>query len=109
MGSGVMINLLIAFFLFAVVFMGYGVPTPTTTVSGVSSASSRSPRAPPTTLNVSAPSPTRLRPRRRPAEPGDRIVAFNGTPVTEWEQIQRRSDPTGTRPRPSSSRATAHG
>src|SRR6478736_6949051 len=36
MGSGVMTNLVIAFLLFAVVFMGHGAPTATTTVEGVS-------------------------------------------------------------------------
>jgi hypothetical protein len=36
MGSGVMINLVLAFLLFAVVFMGYGVQQPTTTVDTVS-------------------------------------------------------------------------
>ncbi|MCW2822647.1 MAG: zinc metalloprotease, partial [Marmoricola sp.] len=36
MGSGVAINIIIAFVLFAIVFMGHGVATPTTTVASVS-------------------------------------------------------------------------
>src|SRR3954454_11336898 len=36
MGSGVTINLVLAFFLFALVFIGYGTNEPTTTVSSVS-------------------------------------------------------------------------
>jgi membrane-associated protease RseP (regulator of RpoE activity) len=89
MGSGVMINLVIAFLLFGVVFMGHGVPKPTTTVEAVSQC-------------VIAVTQTNLdKPVREcraddpvaPAKeagfrPGDRIVGFNGSPVTSWEQIQ---------------------
>ena len=91
MGSGVMINLLIAFFLFAVVFMGYGVPTPTTTVSGVSEcviavteSTADEPQRDCTPSDPVAPA------KAAGFEPGDRIVSFNGTRVTEWEQIQRQ-------------------
>jgi membrane-associated protease RseP (regulator of RpoE activity) len=90
MGSGVAINILIAFVLFSIIFMGHGVPKPTTTVEAVSQCVIAVTRA-------SIDQPTRAcRPTDPDApakaagfEPGDRVVSFNGTPVTTWEQVQR--------------------
>ncbi len=89
MGSGVTINLLIAFFLFAVVFMGYGVPTATTSVETVSecviAVTKENLKKPPRKCTEADPA--------SPAKtagflPGDRIVNFNGTEVTTWKQIR---------------------
>ncbi len=90
MGSGVMINLLIAFFLFGLVFMGHGVPKATTTIAAVS-------RCVIAVTKSSLDQPVRRCEASDPVAPasaagfkaGDRIVAFNGTAVTEWKQIQR--------------------
>jgi membrane-associated protease RseP (regulator of RpoE activity) len=90
MGSGVTINLVIAFFLFAVVFMGYGVPKATTSVQTVSqcviAVTNENLSKPPRTCRPADPdSPAKV----AGFLPGDRIVTFNGTEVTSWRQIQK--------------------
>ncbi len=90
MGSGVMTNLVIAFLLFAFVFMVHGVPTATSTVRSVSECVIAV-----TEQNVDK--PTRECTAADPVapaksagfRPGDRIVGFNGATVTSWDQIQR--------------------
>jgi membrane-associated protease RseP (regulator of RpoE activity) len=87
MGSGVTINLVLALFLFAVVFIGYGTIEPTTTVRSVSqcvkvvqidhpagTCGSDDPVTPAVTAGL---------------RPGDRIVEFNGTAITSYDQLQR--------------------
>ena len=90
MGSGVMINLLIAFFLFGVVFMGHGVPKATTTIDAVSkcviAVTKSSLDEPVRRCEASDPVAPAL---AAGFKPGDRIVSFNGTAVTSWKQIQR--------------------
>ena len=90
MGSGVMINLVLAFILFAVVFMGHGVAQPTTTIDSVSQCVIAVTRE-----NIDQP-PRDCRPEDpiAPAsaagfQPGDRLVSFNGSPITDWTQVQR--------------------
>jgi membrane-associated protease RseP (regulator of RpoE activity) len=89
MASGVATNLVLAFLLFAVVFMGHGVPEPTTTVSRVSQCviavtqqnadqperdcTSADPRSPANAAGI---------------RPGDRMVAFNGRPIRTWQDMQ---------------------
>jgi membrane-associated protease RseP (regulator of RpoE activity) len=89
MGSGVTINLVLAFLLYAVVFMGYGVQQPTTTVDSVSEcviavtqANSDQPPRDCTEEDPVAPA------RKAGFEAGDRIVAINGTTVESWPQVQ---------------------
>jgi membrane-associated protease RseP (regulator of RpoE activity) len=89
MGSGVTINLILAFVLFGIVFMGYGVQEPTTTVASVSKCVIAV-----TEANIDKP----LRACRAsdPVTPalevgfkaGDRFVSFNGEPVSDWRDIQ---------------------
>jgi membrane-associated protease RseP (regulator of RpoE activity) len=90
MASGVMTNLVIAFLLFAAVFVGHGVLTPQmddTTIGSVSrcviattsshqarDCTAKDPEAPAKAAGI---------------HPGDRIVSFNGTPVADWQQLQR--------------------
>jgi membrane-associated protease RseP (regulator of RpoE activity) len=87
MGSGVTINLVLAFGLFAIVFMGYGTNEPTTTVSAVSTCVK--------VVKVDHPAgKCRVTDPATPAlkaglKPGDRIVAFNGTAITSYDQLQR--------------------
>ena len=87
MGSGVTINLVLAFGLFAVVFMGYGVTEATTTVRSVSQCVK--------VVEVDHPAgPCRAQDPITPAldagvRPGDRIVAFNGTTIDSYDQLQR--------------------
>lgn len=88
MVSGVMTNLVIAFLLFAVVFMGHGVPELTPTISKVAEC-----------VVAYDPSVTTER-ACRPADPatpakkaglrsGDRLVSFNGAPISTWDQAQK--------------------
>jgi membrane-associated protease RseP (regulator of RpoE activity) len=90
MGSGVATNLVIAFLLFAVVFMGHGVPTASTTVEQVSQCVIAVTKA-----NLDQPQRAcTARDQQSPAKaagirPGDRIVSFNGTPISGWNDLQK--------------------
>jgi membrane-associated protease RseP (regulator of RpoE activity) len=96
MGAGVATNLLIAFVLFAIAFMGHGVPTPTTTVDNVSrcviavtKANENKPQRHCTANDPEAPA------SKAGIRPGDRIVSFNGKRIHGWQQLQsaiRRND-----------------
>ncbi len=89
MAAGPFMNLVLAVFLFAVLLMGIGLPTgQITTVSSVSQcvvpaseAQSRQGCAPDDPLTPAA---------EAGFQPGDRIVAFNGTPYAEdqWRPLQ---------------------
>ncbi|WP_232662460.1 M50 family metallopeptidase [Pseudonocardia sp. TRM90224] len=82
--AGPLMNLILAVVLFAIVLMGFGVPTLTTTVSSVSACV------------VSAAAPTQDCPPGAPPtpaaaadfRPGDRIVAFNGQPFDDWDELR---------------------
>lgn len=89
MGSGVAINIVLAFILFAIAFMGIGIDVPTTTVSRVSDCviavtSNNLDRAsrPCTSKDPVAPA------KQAGFEPGDTIVAINGRAITDWSQAQ---------------------
>ncbi len=89
MMSGVMTNLAIAFALFAVVFMGHGVLTSTTTVAAVSQCVIA---VEPGTADQTERACTADDPQA-PAKaagivPGDRIVSFNGRPIGDWKDLQ---------------------
>ncbi len=90
MGSGVAINLVLAFFLFAIVFMGYGIAQATTTVRGVSEcviavtkANVDQPQRACTAADPEAPA------KAAGFLPGDTIVSINGTEITTWPQAQK--------------------
>jgi membrane-associated protease RseP (regulator of RpoE activity) len=90
MASGVMTNLLIAFLLFAVVFMGHGVPTATTTVREVSkcviAVTPADADQPPRACTAQDPVAPATRAGLRP---GDRIVSFNGRRIDDWAALER--------------------
>ncbi len=90
MASGVMINLVIAFILFAFAFMAYGVYTPTTTVESVSEcviavteANVDKPPRDCTSADPEAPA------KVAGFEAGDKFVSINGTPISSWSEAQR--------------------
>ena len=89
MGSGVMTNLVIAFLLFAVVFMGHGAPTATTTIDGISqcviAVTEANADKPPRKCREDDP----VAPAKQAGlRPGDQIIAFNGVAIRDWEQMQ---------------------
>jgi membrane-associated protease RseP (regulator of RpoE activity) len=87
MGSGVATNLVLAFLLFAIVFMGHGVRTPTTTLQSVSRCVVAVTSAQPTPRPCTAADP--VSPATRAGlRPGDRIVSFNGRSITGWQDLQ---------------------
>lgn len=86
MAAGPVMNLILAIFLFAVLLMGIGVQTATTTVSAVSEC------VVPASVAATSPTPVGCSPSDplTPAAqagflPGDRIVAFNGEPYGELD------------------------
>lgn len=90
MVSGVMTNLVIAFLLFAAVFMVHGVPEPTTTVDEVSkcviAVNKANADKPPRSCTPADP----VAPAKSAGfRPGDKIVSFNGRPVTDWDRMQK--------------------
>ena len=96
MGAGATINVLIAFLLFGGVFALHGVQEPTTTIGVVSDCV--------VAIHVGE-RPHKCRPQD-PVAPaheaglrkGDRVVAFNGTTITSYAQLQRlvRANGSGT-------------
>ena len=89
MASGVMTNLVLAFLLFAAVFMGHGVSTPTTVVGEVSQcviavteANADKPPRPCTSTDPVAPA------KSAGFRPGDRIVSFNGRTIEDWDEMR---------------------
>ncbi|NUR07295.1 MAG: PDZ domain-containing protein [Nocardioidaceae bacterium] len=88
MGSGVTINLVLAFVLFAIVFMGHGVPEATTKVEAVSQCVVAV-----TEQNKDTPRGCTAADPEAPAKiagikPGDTIVGFNGRRIEDWSQLE---------------------
>ena len=103
--GGPVMNLVIAFFLMAVVLVGIGLPTVTTHLSGVSQC----------VLPVGAAASRECTPADEAApaaaagiEPGDTVVSYDGTEITSWDQLSlpHHGQPA-PRPSRSSSSATA--
>jgi membrane-associated protease RseP (regulator of RpoE activity) len=98
MGSGVAINIVLAFLLFAIAFMAIGTNEPTTTVSKVSDC----------VIAVTAANVDQTPRACRPSDPvsparkagfhaGDRIVAINGHPIDGWSTAQEAIRANGDR------------
>lgn len=86
MAGGPTVNLVLAFLLFGAVFMIYGVPTATTTVAAVSDcviAYDPARTQEPTCAKADPASPAKL----AGLEQGDRIISFNGTAISSWDQL----------------------
>jgi membrane-associated protease RseP (regulator of RpoE activity) len=87
MSGGPMVNLLLAFLLLGGVWVLYGVYVPKPVVDEVSDC----------VIKVTDPDPGRACTASDPVapardaglEPGDRIVAFNGTAIESWDQLSR--------------------
>jgi membrane-associated protease RseP (regulator of RpoE activity) len=83
MAGGTFTNLLVAFVLIAIVFIGIGVPgnTQTTTVAGLVECVSATPTAACTDSDPVSPAV------EAGLEPGDRIVSWGGAAVTSWDDL----------------------
>ncbi len=85
MAGGPTVNIIIAIFLFSVVFMGIGALKPTTTVQAVSDCAITDAEA-----GRSCTSEDPITPARKAGiVPGDRIAAFNGSEIKNWEQLTK--------------------
>ncbi len=83
MAGGPMVNLAIAFLLFAAIFGLYGTPEPTTTVSTVSECVVPAEEGDRACTPADPESPANIAGLR----PGDRITSFNGAPVDQWQDL----------------------
>ncbi|HYJ66348.1 MAG TPA: site-2 protease family protein [Nocardioidaceae bacterium] len=83
MSGGPMVNLLIAVFLFGVVFVGIGAPQATTTVSEVSQCVIPADQERQTCTDDDPVAPA----YDAGIEPGDQIVSFNGQSVESWDDL----------------------
>ena len=95
MGGGPMVNLVIAFLIFAGVFATYGNPSDRFLDPVVSNVSGCVVPVAEEGRKCTAADP------KSPAlvaglQQGDRLVSFNGTPVTSWERCRPRSGATTT-------------
>ncbi len=97
MVSGVMTNIVLAFLLFAVVFMGHGINVATTTVAGVSrcvvvvtSSATQSARA-------CGPGDPASPARKAGFRVGDKVLSFNGTRIHDWPQLRSMIGHNGDR------------
>ena len=93
MAGGPTVNIIIAVFLFSVVFMGIGALTPTTTVQTVSDCAITDAEAGRACTEADPVTPA----RKAGLEPGDRIVSFNGVQITEWDQLTQLIRANGSR------------
>ena len=88
MAGGPTVNLAIAFGLFAVVFMGHGVPTLQPTVAVVADCVIAYDPAVTTERKCTADDP--VAPAKAAGlQVGDRIVSFNGRPIRDWGDAQQ--------------------
>ena len=75
--------LIVAVVLFAVVLMGFGALTPTTTVQAVSDCAITDAEAGRACTDADPVTPA----KQAGLQPGDRFVSFNGERITSWEQL----------------------
>jgi membrane-associated protease RseP (regulator of RpoE activity) len=83
MSAGPGANIVLAAFLLAVVFMGFGVQTPKPVVQTVAECT------PAAADRDCGPGDQPAPAARAGLRPGDRIVGFNGTKITSWEQLTK--------------------
>ncbi|MCL3818865.1 M50 family metallopeptidase [Aeromicrobium wangtongii] len=93
MSGGPIVNIIIAVFLFGVVFMGFGALTPTTTVQAVSDCAISDAEAGRTCKPTDPQTPA----SKAGLQPGDRITAFNGEKIDDWEQLSKDIRANGSR------------
>lgn len=93
MSGGPVVNIIIAVFLFAVVFMGFGAITPTTTVQAVSDCAISDAEAGRTCQSTDPETPA----SKAGLEQGDRITGFNGEQIDDWDELSTVIRANGSR------------
>ncbi|KAA1376515.1 M50 family metallopeptidase [Aeromicrobium fastidiosum] len=93
MAGGPMVNIVIAVFLFAIVFMGFGAITPTTTVRAVSDCAISDAEAGRTCQATDPETPA----SKAGLEAGDRITGFNGEAISDWKELSEVIRANGSR------------
>ncbi|MGA8987644.1 M50 family metallopeptidase [Aeromicrobium sp.] len=93
MAGGPMVNIVIAIFLFMIVFMGFGALTPSTTVESVSDCAISDSEAGRTCTPDDPITPA----RKAGLAPGDRLTSFNGTKVASWDELTTLIRANGSR------------
>ncbi len=93
MAGGPTVNILIAIFLFSVVFIGIGAPTLTTTVQSVSDCAISDAEVGRTCQPGDPETPA----SKVGLQPGDRISSFNGASMTGWRQLSQTIRDNGSR------------
>jgi membrane-associated protease RseP (regulator of RpoE activity) len=83
MSGGPMVNIVISVILFAIVFMGFGALTPSTTVQVVSDCAISDAEAGRTCTSDDPITPA----KKAGLQAGDTITAFNGTTISSWDQL----------------------
>ncbi|MBA2417328.1 MAG: site-2 protease family protein [Nocardioidaceae bacterium] len=95
MTGGPLVNLVIALFLFAVVFMGIGAPMASTTIATVSDCAISDAEA---VAGRTCTADDPVTPAKRAGlQPGDTISSFNGQQVTGWPQLTQMIRANGDR------------
>jgi membrane-associated protease RseP (regulator of RpoE activity) len=88
MAGGPTVNLVLAFLLFAAVFMIHGAAQTTTTIDEVSDCVVAVTEDTVDTEQRACTAADPVAPAKEAGiEPGDQVVSFNGTPVTSWDQF----------------------
>ena len=93
MTGGPFMNLVIAFVLFTIVLMGFGVLQPTTTVAQVSDCAISDAEAGRACTDKDPETPA----SKAGLQEGDRFVSFDGTAITSWDQLSRLIRQNGDR------------
>ncbi len=93
MTGGPFMNLVIAFVLFTIVLMGFGVLQPTTTVAQVSDCAISDAEAGRACTDEDPETPA----SKAGLQEGDRFVSFDGTAITSWDQLSRLIRKNGDR------------
>lgn len=93
MFGGPVVNLIIAAVLFAIILTGFGVATPSNQLGSVAEC------VVPATEDRDCTTSDPASPAAAAGlQPGDRIVAWNGTPVQTWEDVTSGIEASGTDP-----------
>lgn len=85
MAGGPVVNVILAFTMFLIVFAGFGVPTPTTTVAAVADCAITDTEAGRACTDSDPVAPA----KKAGLKPGDTITAFDGRAISDWDELSQ--------------------